>query len=168
MDHIDVAILRELQRDARVLNKDLAAKVGVAQSTALERVRSLRRRGVVTGVHADVDLAALGRSLQVLVSIRLRGGGVRDKLAFAEQLAAQPEVVRVLHLSGPDDVLAHVAVPGAEHLRAFLADRVSTRPEVLSLRTTLLFAELARKEQVPLGRRAQDPVQEPAQDPAQR
>ena len=57
-DSIDNAILRELQRDARLQNKELASIVGVAPSTALERVRSLRRRGVLTGFHATVSLAA--------------------------------------------------------------------------------------------------------------
>jgi DNA-binding Lrp family transcriptional regulator len=41
LDAIDAAILRELQNDARISNKDLAARVNVAASTCLERVRAL-------------------------------------------------------------------------------------------------------------------------------
>ena len=59
------------RRDARISNARLAAAVGVAPSTALARVRSLRARGVIRGFHAEVDLAALGRPLQALVAIRL-------------------------------------------------------------------------------------------------
>jgi len=47
LDSVDRALLVELQKDARQTNKALAAKVGVAPSTCLERVRELRARGVV-------------------------------------------------------------------------------------------------------------------------
>ena len=46
--------------DARITNQRLADRVGVAPSTALARLRSLRDRGVIRGFHAEVDLAALG------------------------------------------------------------------------------------------------------------
>lgn len=57
MDSIDSAILGHLQRDARLTNRELARKVGIAPATCLERVRSLRARGVITGYHAAVSHA---------------------------------------------------------------------------------------------------------------
>lgn len=45
MDDIDSAIVRELQRDARQTNRDLARRLNIAPSTCLERVRALRARG---------------------------------------------------------------------------------------------------------------------------
>ena len=71
LDTVDLAILRELQRDGRTSNAQLAARAGVAPSTALTRTRALRDRGVVRGVHADVDPARVGRPLQVLIAVRL-------------------------------------------------------------------------------------------------
>jgi len=72
MDALDRAILRRLQQDGRQTNRDLAEAVGIAPSTALERTRALRARGVITGVHAAVDPVALGRSVQALVGVRIR------------------------------------------------------------------------------------------------
>ncbi|MGA8338487.1 MAG: winged helix-turn-helix transcriptional regulator, partial [Solirubrobacteraceae bacterium] len=63
VDDIDRALLELLARDARITNQRLADRVGVAPSTALARLRSLRDRGVIRGFHAEVDLAALGRPL---------------------------------------------------------------------------------------------------------
>jgi DNA-binding Lrp family transcriptional regulator len=48
VDKLDAAIVRELQADARQTNRELAAKLGIAPSTCLERVRALRQRGVIT------------------------------------------------------------------------------------------------------------------------
>ena len=49
MDRIDNAILGFLQNDARMSNKELAAAVGLAPSSCLERVRRLQEKGVLTG-----------------------------------------------------------------------------------------------------------------------
>jgi DNA-binding Lrp family transcriptional regulator len=47
IDRIDFAILTALQNNARLSNKELAAHVGLAPSSCLERVRTLTRRGVI-------------------------------------------------------------------------------------------------------------------------
>ncbi|OLR91336.1 Lrp/AsnC family transcriptional regulator [Actinokineospora bangkokensis] len=150
LDPVDVAILRELQRDARLQNKELAAIVGVAPSTALERVRSLRRRGVLTGFHASVDLSALGRPISALLSIRVRPHRPQVAEAFQEFVLAQPETLSLLHVAGPDDYLVRVAVPDTEHLRRFLAERLEARPEVVSVSTVLVFESVDRSVQAPL------------------
>ena len=72
LDSVDRALLVELQKDARQTNKALSAKVGVAPSTCLERVRELRARGVVTGFRAEVDPAAVGRPMEAILSIQQR------------------------------------------------------------------------------------------------
>ncbi len=70
MDELDPAILAHLQRDGWQTNRDPARAVGVAASTCLERVRALRRRrGVITSVHAAVDLAAPNRGLHALIAV---------------------------------------------------------------------------------------------------
>ena len=55
LDEVDRHIVRELARDARTPNNALAERVGIAPSTCLGRVRSLRERGVIRGYHADVS-----------------------------------------------------------------------------------------------------------------
>ena len=70
-DRIDDAILRALQNNARISNKELAAEVGLAPSSCLERVRRLTDRGVVKGYQAKVDPVALGVGLQAFVAVQL-------------------------------------------------------------------------------------------------
>ena len=71
MDRIDDAILASLQKDGRISNKELAAAVGLAPSSCLERMRRLQERGVITGFRADVDPKAVGIGLQAFVFVRL-------------------------------------------------------------------------------------------------
>src|ERR1700744_5578678 len=72
LDPIDTRLLQGPADDARIPNKALADLVGIAPSTCLGRVRSLRERGVIRGYHADIDPAALGRPLQAMIAVRLQ------------------------------------------------------------------------------------------------
>ena len=72
LDRIDREILTALQKNARLSNKELAARMKVAQSTCLERVRRLRDDGILRGFHAEVDAKAVGVGLQAMIAVRLR------------------------------------------------------------------------------------------------
>jgi len=139
LDELDLALLAGLQNNARQTNRDLAEAVGVAPSTSLERVRSLRQRGVIRGYHADVDLQALGRGVQALVAVRIRPPSRQNIEAFREWVAQLPETVGVFVVSGGDDFLVHVAVPNTDGLYGFVIDRLTERPEVADVRTSVVY-----------------------------
>ncbi|WP_092865352.1 Lrp/AsnC family transcriptional regulator [Quadrisphaera sp. DSM 44207] len=142
MDELDRALLRHLQNDARRTNRDLAEAVGVAPSTALERVRALRRRGVVRGYHAEVDLAAVGRPVQALIAVRIRPPKREVIEAFRDWVRQLPETVGVFVVSGTEDFLLHVAVPDTDALYAFVIDRLTQRREVADVRTSVVYEHL--------------------------
>lgn len=123
---------------------------GVAPSTCLERVRSLRARGRIRGFRAEVDLPSLGRKLQALIAIRFRTH-TRDLVdPFVNYLLSLPETVGLFNVTGDDDYLLHVAVADADHLHAFVLDRLGTRPEVDHLRTALVYQHLRKQVIEPL------------------
>lgn len=140
LDRIDRALLAALQDDVRRSNKELAARVGLAPSSCLERVRRLTRTGVLRGAHAEVDPHALGVELEAMIRVRLRRHARDDVAAFWEHARALPEVVAVYHVAGEDDFLVHVAVRGARHLRDLALDAFATRDEVGRIETALIFA----------------------------
>lgn len=80
-----------MQADGRRSNRELAAHLRVAPSTTLERVRSLRRRGVITGVHTTVDLEAVGRPIQAMITVRLRPQNRAVMHGFRDFVAGLPE-----------------------------------------------------------------------------
>ena len=141
LDEIDQHIVRELARDARIPNNALAERVGVAPSTCLGRVRSLRERGVIRGYHADVDPAALGRPLQAMIAVRLQSharGRIRE---FVAGVAGLPEVLNVFFLAGKDDFLLHVAAASTAALRDFV-ETLSSNGDVSYTETSLIFEHI--------------------------
>jgi DNA-binding Lrp family transcriptional regulator len=139
LDELDTAILRELQVDARRTNRDIAAAVGVAPTTALDRTRSLRERGVIRGASLTVDLAAIGRPVQALIAVRIRPPSRRNIEAFRSWVTALPDTLGVFVTTGTEDFLIHVAVPDNESLYAFVIDRLTEHAHVADVRTSVVY-----------------------------
>ena len=151
LDRIDFAILRALQNDARLSNKELAAEVGLAQSSCLARVTRLRETGVLKSFHAEVDPRAVGIGLQAMIAVRLRQHSRELVEEFRRHALSLPQVLAVYHVAGANDFLVHVAVRDADHLRDLGMDAFTTRPEVAHLETSLIF-EYVRSPGIPLYR----------------
>jgi DNA-binding Lrp family transcriptional regulator len=142
LDEIDRAILAVLAADARVSNKDLAGRVGVAQSTCLARMRALLRDGVIRGFHADIDPRAVGHDLQAMIAVRLQPDA---RNAINESIAAlsrRPEVLEVYFVAGANDFLVHVATASTDELRRFVGDVLNRDPAVAGTETNLIFEHI--------------------------
>jgi Lrp/AsnC family transcriptional regulator, leucine-responsive regulatory protein len=107
LDALDSEILRLLRSEGRLSWRDLGAEVGLSANAAADRVRRMRREGVITGFAAVVDPAAGGRRLEALVGVALAPGTDSDEFAVAA--AALEPVTEVLHLAGAPDYQLRVA-----------------------------------------------------------
>lgn len=144
-DRIDSEILTALQNNARLSNKELAARVGVAQSTCLERVRRMTRAGVIRGSHCEVDAHALGIGLMAMIAVRLSRHSRQLVDTFRSHVLELPEVVACYHMAGANDYLIHVAVRDSDHLRDLALSAFTTRPEVAHLETALVFEHVGNR-----------------------
>ena len=150
LDAVDHALLRELQEDARRSNRELAAAVHVSPSTSSERVRALRADGVIRGYHADVALDALRRRVQALTAVTIRPPTRENIEAFRNWTATLPELVAVFVVSGSSDFLLHVAVADTDALYAFVIDRLTERPEIADVNTSVVYEHIRRPVLEPL------------------
>ena len=98
--------------------RDLGAAVGLSANAAADRVRRLRRAGVITGFVALVDPAAGGRRLQALVGVTVASGTESDD--FATAAARLEPVTEVLHLTGAPDYQLRVACRDTAELDSLL------------------------------------------------
>jgi DNA-binding Lrp family transcriptional regulator len=142
MDELDAAILRELQSDARRTNRDVAAAVGISPSTALERTRALRARGVIRGVVLDVDLPSIGRPVQALIAVRIRPPSRQVIERFRDWAATRPETLGVFVTTGNEDFLLHLAVADNDSLYSFVIDELTQRSEVADVRTSVVYEHI--------------------------
>jgi DNA-binding Lrp family transcriptional regulator len=142
LDPVDWAILEQLQADSNISNKDLAAQIGLAASTCLERVRRLRERGVITGFHAEVSPAAVGLGLQAILTIQVRPHARDVFAAFVDFVLGLPETRAIYHVSGDADFLLHVATVDSRHLQHLVLDVISLRPELAQIQSSIIFEQV--------------------------
>lgn len=140
LDSIDTKILTQLSRDARMSNAAIASTVGIAASTAHTRIKSLFDRGLITGYHAALNQAKLGRGLQAIIGVSLRPGARQESIqAFTEEIRRLPEVIQLFFVGGGDDFLVHIAVENSSKVRLFVVDHLSARHSVASTNTSMIF-----------------------------
>ena len=139
LDGVDRAIVRLLSKDGRMPNNAIAEHVGIAPSTCLSRIRSLMDRGVIKGFHANVDPAAIGLGVQVLIAVRLKASTRSHVGTFAREVAKLPGVMNVFFLGGADDFMLHVAAANTDAVRDFVAQHLSQRDDVANTVTNLIF-----------------------------
>ena len=139
LDSIDLDIIASLFEDARTTNKEIAKRVGLAPSSCWERINRLQADNIIQGASLQVDLNALGGHIQAMISIRLSD---HNRLAvddFVADLLPQPEVLSVFHMGGSIDFLLHVTVSDSSHLRDFVFNQLTARPEVNHVESALVY-----------------------------
>ncbi|MCP3804914.1 Lrp/AsnC family transcriptional regulator [Allokutzneria sp. A3M-2-11 16] len=111
MDKTDRAILAHLMENGRLANIELADLVGLSPSPCLRRVRQLERDGVITGYHAAIDPAAIGRGFHVLLHVEMALQDHATIEAFEAAVREIDEVAHCLRMFGRPDYLLWLAVP---------------------------------------------------------
>ena len=125
LDDLDFKIIKALQGNARLSNKELAARVHLSPSSCLERSRRLREAGVLESFFTRVDAKAVGVSLQAMIAVKLERHSQASREGFRECALGREEVVALYHVTGGNDFLIHVAVRDTEHLRRLIVEELS-------------------------------------------
>lgn len=141
LDQTDFAIIKHLQNNARLSNKELSGLIGLAPSSCLSRVRNLLNRNVLKKFSVEIDRKAMGIDIQAMLTLTFTNHSKEKFSKLTEYLRNQPEVYALYHLSGVNDVLIHVMVKDTNHLRDFVMDKVTSQEEVDRCDTSLIYNE---------------------------
>ena len=113
IDDIDARLLRALADNPRGTALALADAAGLSRNTVQARLARLTERGVLTSFERRIDPAALGYPLTAYVTVTV----VQRLLTpVADALAAVPEVLEVLGLTGEGDLLVQAVARDADDL----------------------------------------------------
>ena len=107
LDATDRDLLAALLDDARISQRGLAKRVGVAQGTITNRLRRLEEMGVIKGYTVLLNAESIGWTMTVITGLRIQKGSMID---VQQQIAADPRVFAVYDVTGDYDsmVLARV------------------------------------------------------------
>ncbi|MEP1941483.1 MAG: Lrp/AsnC family transcriptional regulator [Sulfitobacter sp.] len=108
LDSVDKSILRALQRDASLSQRDLAEKVCLSPNSCWRRVTRLRKEGVIAGQTIRVDMHAVGLGLTVFAMVRTRHHSADWLDRFRKTVLAIDNVVDFFRITGEYDYMIKI------------------------------------------------------------
>ena len=151
LDKIDILILSELQRNARISNLELAERVALSPTPCARRVHRLEDAGIITGHRTTLDPEKLGLNLTALVSVTM-DKHTADRFEKFEQAAAElPEVMECYVVTGQDsDFLIKALVRDMRHYEEFLLQRLTKIVGVSGVHSSFVLRQPIDKAELPL------------------
>ena len=151
LDHHDVAILRALQQDAGLSQRDLAARIGLSQNACWRWLNALRDRGIITGQNVRLDREKLGLKLVVFAMIRTRHHSAAWLATFRRQVTLIDEVVDFYRIGGDYDYMLKVVVADIAGYDA-VYQRLIERVELDSVTAYFAMESILESRPLPLDR----------------
>jgi Lrp/AsnC family leucine-responsive transcriptional regulator len=150
LDRFDLAILRELQSDARLTNADLAQRVGLSAAPCWRRVRALEETGYILGYHATLDRQKLGLGVMAFVRLDAERNSAGTLRELEEALKKLPEVMTCHYISGTGTFELQVVAPDLDSFSRFALQRLAALPQVKDLHTSFSLGEVKPAAGLPL------------------
>jgi Lrp/AsnC family leucine-responsive transcriptional regulator len=137
VDDIDRILLRTLRHNARASYAELARQVGLSAPAVHDRVDKLEASGVITGYHAAIAPAVLGKSVSALIGIFITDNGDSDQIAA--DLAAQPAVEDCWFVAGEETFVIKASAHDVAGLEALIRT-LNAVEGVARTRTTVVLS----------------------------
>jgi DNA-binding Lrp family transcriptional regulator len=150
LDYTDIKILEILQLNARTPITELAKSVGVAASTAVNRVRALESAGVIEYYSAVLSLDHVADFVEVFVRVSLQDHSAEANEEFQTVVWEMPEIIGCFMVGAASEYLMHVLVRDTVELRNTVVGRLSQMPQVDRVSTDLVLEAVKTDSLLPL------------------
>ena len=150
LDRFDFAILRALQRDARLSLADISAEVGLTSSPCWARIKRLEEAGVIEGYAVRLNAEKIGLKDTVIVQVTLDSHSDEALQRFGQQLEQIPEVLEAFLVSGDYDYYLRLAVVDTRDYERLLREKLYKIPGIRHSKSSFVLRQLKRGE-LPLG-----------------
>ena len=138
-DRFDLAIIKELQSNARITITELATRVGLSKTPCQVRMRRLEREGYILGYTALVNRTKLGDKHIAFAQVTLNDTKTRALDAFNQAVRSISEVEQCHMIAGGFDYLLKVRTADMETYRAILGEKISSLPHVVQTSTFVVM-----------------------------
>ena len=151
LDQQDIAILKELQRDASLSSTELAERVRLSQSPCWRRVNQLEEAGIIQRKVAVLARRKLGIEVLVFVHVKLASHGWQSLPKFKQKVVSFPEVLQCFLVMGDIDFILLVATRTIEEYNHFVQQKLAQIPGVQSVDSRIVSEETKNTTELPLG-----------------
>ena len=153
MEHLDATdrrILSVLQKDGRISNADLAARVNLSASACHRRVQRLEEAGFIAGYVALLNPRSLGRTTTVFVEITLSGQADELLDAFEKAVRTIPDVLECHLMAGTADYLVKVLAADTDDFARIHRQYLSRLPGVAQMHSSFSLRTVMQTTALPV------------------
>lgn len=150
IDSIDRAILRTLQREAKIQNIELAERVGLSPSPCLRRVRLLEEAGVIERYAAQLNAAKVGVGLTVFARVWVTGPDEETIAAFVDAIMKLPEIIECHMLSGDCDFLLKIVAADLDAYRRFRVEQLGRIKSIRDIKSDIPMQKIKHTWELPV------------------
>ena len=151
LDRWDVAILAELQKDARLSNAELANRIGLSAAPTWRRVKWLEAQGIITGYRAEIDRRRIGLGALAFVRVDAERNNAEATTALEDAIRALPEVVSCHYISGAGTFELQVLTTDLDAYSHWAHATLFKLPNVKDIHTSFSLGEVKAGGALPLG-----------------
>ena len=151
LDRYDVAILAQLQADARLSNTELAARIGLSAAPTWRRVKWLEAQGYITGYRAEIDRRKIGLGVLAFVRVDAERDNADATRVLEEAIRNLPEVISCHYISGAGTFELQVLVTDLDAYSRWTMETLFRLPNVKDLHTSFSLGEIKASAALPLG-----------------
>jgi len=150
LDRYDIAILGELQQDARLSNAELAARIGLSAAPTWRRVKWLEQQGYITGYRATLSPEKVGLAVQAFIRIVMATHTEQNARDFVRVMRAQPEVTGAWTLTGEADYLLGVYCADLAALNRLVQQVLLPHPAVSRVQSQIVMERVKPDSPLPV------------------
>jgi len=150
IDRKDILILKLLQENADISNKEIANAIDLTLTPVFERIKKLTAMGLLQKKVYLLNRMELGLDLIVLVSIRLDQHTKERVHDFMSKMKNYNEVVECFHISGSFDFHLKIYVQDIEQYQAFLLNKLSSVDNIGHIVSHFVMKEVKNTTSLPI------------------
>jgi DNA-binding Lrp family transcriptional regulator len=150
LDRYDIAILRELQTDARLSNAELAARIGLSAAPTWRRVKWLEEQRYITGYRAEIDRRRIGLGVLAFVRLDAERNTASATGELENAIRRIPEVISCHYISGSGTFELQVLATDLDAFSRFALQTLLKLPNVKDLHTSFSLGEVKAGGALPL------------------
>ncbi len=147
---LDRRILRHWQAEPSLNPAELAELCGITTGKVARRIARLQDAGIVQGLEAVIDWAALGYSVEVSLRVTLDKTQARAFDEFIDAARAIPEVTEIQTFLGRVDVRLNIIARDMAHYQDIYRLRIMTLPHIADIESLMQIARIKSDEQLPI------------------
>lgn len=142
LDATDIQILQLIQKDAKLTNKEIAAKVGMTITPVYERIKRLEDIGVIAAYRADLNRHSIGYEMIAFCNISLKEHNKAFLDQFEEEVLKLDEVIECYHIAGLFDYLLKVALKDMMAYHNFIIGKLATIDNIGNVQSMFVMNEI--------------------------